>query len=202
MRHLMLIKCLALSFVSWPVLAQSPPQEHSITDSRAGSVTETNIVTGSAIVKGIETATRTLMLEFADGDFVEVAADERIRNFDQISLNDEIYVEYIQSLSLTLKKVRSDDSDTSIGVAAASAELGVKPSGGAGQVIQALADVVAVSPGKGTITLKGPQGRIFELLVKNPDHFKAVNAGDQVLVTYTEAVAVSVKPEKTTNFSN
>jgi hypothetical protein len=204
MRHLVLIKCLVLFFVSWPALAQKAPQDHSITDSRAGSVTQTNIVTGSAIVKGIEKATRTLMLEFADGDVIEVAADERIRNFDQISLNDEIYVEYIQSLSLTLQKVRSDDTDISIGVAAGRAEPGVKPAGAAGQVIQALADVVAVSPGKSTITLKGPQGGIFELLVKNADHFETVKAGDQVVVTYTEAVAmsVSVEPGTTTDSSN
>ncbi|MEH6355173.1 MAG: hypothetical protein V7760_04005 [Marinobacter sp.] len=194
MHRLLLIKVLALSLVSLPALAQNAPQEQSITESRAGSATRTTTVTASAIVKGIEKATRTLMLELSGGDVLEVAAGERIRNFDQISLNDEVIVEYTQSLSLTLQKVRSDDTDISVGVAAARAEPGMKPAGGAGQIVQAFADVVAVSPGKSTITLKGPQGRIFELLVNNPDHFKVVNAGDQVLVTYTEAVAVSVEP--------
>jgi hypothetical protein len=190
----LLVKVLALSLVSLPALAQNAPQEQSITESRAGSATRTTTVTASAIVKGIEKATRTLMLELSGGDVLEVAAGERIRNFDQISLNDEVIVEYTQSLSLTLQKVRSDDTDISIGAAAARAEPGMKPAGGAGQIVQAFADVVAVSPGNSTITLKGPQGRIFELLVNNPDHFKVVNAGDQVLVTYTEAVAVSVEP--------
>jgi hypothetical protein len=194
MHRLLLVKVLALSLVSLPALAQNAPQEQSITESRAGSATRTTTVTASAIVKGIEKATRTLMLELSGGDVLEVAAGERIRNFDQISLNDEVIVEYTQSLSLTLQKVRSDDTDISIGAAAARAEPGMKPAGGAGQIVQAFADVVAVSPGNSTITLKGPQGRIFELLVNNPDHFKVVNAGDQVLVTYTEAVAVSVEP--------
>lgn len=196
MHRLLLIKVLALSLVSLPALAQNAPQEQTITESRAGSATRTTIVTASAIVKGIEKETRTLMLELAGGDVVEVTADDRIRNFDQISLNDEVVVEYAQSLSLTLQKVRSDDTDVSIGAAAARAEPGMKPAGGVGQVIQAFADVVAVSPGKSTITLRGPQGRIFELLVNNPDHFTVVSAGDQVLVTYTEAVAVSVEPAK------
>lgn len=195
MHRLLLIKVLALSLVSLPALAQSnAPQEQSTIESQAGSATRTTTVSASAVVKGIEKETRTLMLELPGGDMIEVAADQRVRNFDQISLNDEIVVEYTQSLSLTLQKVRSDDTDVSIGSAAARAEPGMKPAGGVGQIVQAFADVVAVSPGNSTITLKGPQGRIFELLVNNPDHFKVVNAGDQVLVTYTEAVAVSVEP--------
>lgn len=194
MHRLFLIKVMALSLVSLPALAQDASQEQSTIESRAGSATQTTTVSASAVVKGIEKETRTLMLELPDGDMVEVAADQRVRNFDQVSLNDEVVVEYTQSLSLTLQKVRSDDTDVSIGSAAARAEPGMKPAGGVGQIVQAFADVVAVSPGKSTITLKGPQGRIFELLVNNPDHFKVVNAGDQVLVTYTEAVAVSVEP--------
>ncbi|MBL3827141.1 MULTISPECIES: hypothetical protein [unclassified Marinobacter] len=194
MHRLLLIKVLALSIVSLPALAQKAPQEQSIIESRAGSATRTTTISASAVVKGIEKETRTLMLELPDGDVIEVVAGEGIRNFNQIGLNDEVVVEYTQSLSLTLQKVRSDDTDVTIGSAAARAEPGMKPAGGVGQIVQAFADVVAVSPEKGTITLKGPQGRIFELLVNNPDHFKVVNAGDQVLVTYTEAVAVSVEP--------
>jgi hypothetical protein len=32
--------------------------------------------------------------------------------------------------------------------------------------------------------------------VQNPEHFKVVKVGDDVMVTYTEAVAVSVEPAK------
>ena len=58
----------------------------------------------------------------------------------------------------------------------------------------ALAEVVAVDPKKSTITLKGPRGNVVELDVHNPDQFKVVKKGDQVEVTYTEALAMSVEP--------
>lgn len=45
-----------------------------------------------------------------------------------------------------------------------------------------------------TISLKGPRGNVVKLDVQNPDQFKVVKVGDEVLVTYTEAVAVSVEP--------
>ncbi len=49
------------------------------------------------------------------------------------------------------------------------------------------------NPDKSTISLKGPEGRVFGLYVKDPDNFQVAKVGDQVLVYYTEAVAVSVQ---------
>jgi hypothetical protein len=60
--------------------------------------------------------------------------------------------------------------------------------------ITAIAEVTDVNPQKAQITLKGPRGNIVELDVRNPDQFKVVKEGDQVDVTYTEAMAVSVEP--------
>ena len=59
--------------------------------------------------------------------------------------------------------------------------------------VTAIADVTAVDPKKSTITLKGPRGNVVTLDVKNPDQFKVVKVGDQVEVTYTEALALSVE---------
>jgi len=60
--------------------------------------------------------------------------------------------------------------------------------------VTALADVIGVDPKKKTITLKGPRGNVVDLEVQNPEQFKVVKKGDQVEVTYTEALALSVEP--------
>jgi hypothetical protein len=57
-----------------------------------------------------------------------------------------------------------------------------------------IADVIAVDEAARTITLKGPKGKEVVLPVENPDQFKVVKKGDQVEVTYTEALALSVEP--------
>jgi len=44
--------------------------------------------------------------------------------------------------------------------------------------------------------LKGPQGNLVDLKVRDPEQFKLVKKGDQVQVTYTEAMALSVTPAK------
>jgi propanediol utilization protein len=50
-----------------------------------------------------------------------------------------------------------------------------------------------VDPAKKTITLKGPRGNVVVLDVQNPAQFKVVKKGDQVEVTYTEALALSLE---------
>ena len=68
------------------------------------------------------------------------------------------------------------------------------PAGAAVRQVTVLADVIGVDPKKKTITLKGPKGNVVTLDVQNPDQFKVVKKGDQVEVTYTEALALSVEP--------
>jgi len=76
----------------------------------------------------------------------------------------------------------------------ARAKPGERPAIAGAREITAIADVVGVDPKKSTITLKGPRGNVVALDVKNPDQFKVVKKGDQVQVTYTEALALSVEP--------
>ena len=67
------------------------------------------------------------------------------------------------------------------------------------QQITAIATVTAVDQKNSTITLKGPGGNVVTLNVQNPDQFKVVKKGDQVEVTYTEALALSVEPAAAQN---
>jgi len=56
---------------------------------------------------------------------------------------------------------------------------------------------IATDPGAtGVLALQfiDAAGNTVTLDVQNPDHFKVVKVGDEVRVTYTEAVAVSVEP--------
>ena len=77
---------------------------------------------------------------------------------------------------------------------AARAKPGERPAVAGAREVTAIADVIGVDPKKSTITLKGPRGNVVTLNVQNPDQFKVVKKGDQVEVTYTEALALSVEP--------
>ena len=65
-----------------------------------------------------------------------------------------------------------------------------------GREVSAIAKVTAIDQKAKTMSLTGPRGNVVTLDVQNPDQFKVVKMGDEVLVTYTEAVAVSIEPAK------
>ena len=146
-----------------------------------------------ATVVAIDKTTRTVTLKGPQGKSVDVVAGEQVRNFDQIKVGDQVVAQYQQALSLELKKTRTTGTPTET-VAAARAKPGERPAGAVGREITALADVVNVDPKNSIISLKGPRGNVFDLKVQNQDHFKVVKKGDQVEVTYTEALALSVEP--------
>ncbi len=80
-------------------------------------------------------------------------------------------------------------------VAGAKAKKGSQPGGAVGRQVTIVADVVGLDPAKQVVTLKGPQHTV-DLVAKDPEQFKLIAKGDQVEATYTEALALDVKPVK------
>jgi hypothetical protein len=148
----------------------------------------------SAEVVRIDKATRTVTLKGAQGDTIEIVAGDDVKNFDQIKLGDIVVARYTIALALKLRKTKGPPEDVSVSEGSSVAKPGEEPSFTGGRQVTAVAEVVAVDPKESTIKLKGPKGNVVTLDVRNPDQFKVVKEGDQVEVTYTEAVALSVEP--------
>ncbi len=78
----------------------------------------------------------------------------------------------------------------------ATAKPGEKPAGVAISQKTITATVEAIDTKKPSVTLKGPEGNLVTVKVKNPKHLENVKVGDQVVITYTEALAISVHKAK------
>lgn len=175
--------------------AQKPEAKGgTVVTSEPGKATAVRAVQISALVVSIDKATRTVTLKGPKGNVVDVVAGDEVRNFDQIKVGDFVVVRYAQSLTLELRKVKGAVGDVTVREGAARAKPGEQPGAVGAREVTAIATVTAVDPKKSTITLKGPRGNVVVLDVQNPDQFKVVKKGDQVEVTYTEALALSVEP--------
>jgi hypothetical protein len=161
--------------------------------SEPGKAAVVRAVEISAQVVGLDKATRTLTLKGPKGNVMDIVAGDEVKNFDQIKLGDAVVARYAQALVFELKKTRVAAGDVAVKELAAKAKPGERPAVAGARQVTVLADVVAVDPKAGTITLKGPKGNEVVLPVENPDQFKVVKKGDQVEATYTEAVALSVE---------
>jgi hypothetical protein len=185
----------ALALVAPVVDAQTvpPPKAGSNITSAPGKVSAASAVEVTAVVTAIDKGTRKITLKGPDGGSLDVVAGSEVKNFDQIRVGDSVVVQYVEALTLELKKTKGKPSATESG-AAVRAKPGERPGGAVGREVVVVADVVAVDPVKSTISLKGPKGNVVVLKVENKDHFKVVKVGDQVEAVYTEAIAIELKP--------
>jgi hypothetical protein len=189
----------ALALVAAVFAATALAQQPGVTGgtviaSEPGKAAVVQAAEMSAQVVAVDKATRTLTLKGPKGNVVDIVAGDEVKNFDQIKLGDFVVARYAQALTLELRKTRAAAGDVTVREEAAKAKPGERPAVAGARQVTAIADVTAVDPQKSTITLKGPRGNEVTLNVQNPEQFKVVKKGDQVEVTYTEALALSVEP--------
>ena len=195
MRNILIF--LAIAALPLPALAQKPDMKGGeVTVSEPGRAGIARGAELSALVVSVDKKTRTLSLKAPNGKVADVVVGEEVRNFDQIKAGDMVVVKLLQSLMLELQKVKTGTTGITATEGAVKAQPGQRPGVAAAREISAIAKVTKVDAKAKTIDLKGPRGNTVTLDVQNPEHFKVVKVGDEVLVTYTEAVAVSVEPAK------
>ncbi|HET7766124.1 MAG TPA: hypothetical protein VFK92_13635 [Burkholderiales bacterium] len=195
MRTLMIFLAALAASLALPAAAQKPDiTGGTVVASEPGKAAAVRAVKITAQVVALDKASRTVTLKGPKGNVVDVVAGDDVKNFDQVKVGDFVVVNFVQSLSLELQKAKSAPGGISEQSAAVTAKPGERPAAAAAHQVTAIAKVTAVNKKAKTITLKGPRGNSVVLDVQNPDQFKVVKVGDEVLVTYTEAVAISVEP--------
>jgi len=182
------------AFAATAAAQQPKAATGAVVTSEPGKASIVEAAQISAQVVAIDKATRTVTLKGPKGNSVDVVAGDEVKNFDQIKLGDFVVARYVQALTLELRKTKAKAGEPTVREEAARAKPGERPAVAGAREVTAIADVIGVDAKKSTITLKGPRGNVVTLDVKNPDQFKVVKKGDQVEVTYTEALAVSVEP--------
>lgn len=181
--------------LSAPVSAQQPAAKGTMAAPAQVKDMEAKVeaIKVTALVTAIDPKNRIVTLRGPEGNEFAVEADARIKNFAQIKVGDMLVVEYIQSLVVDFQKgdgIRMasviDDS--------ARAKAGSRPGAAALQRITVVSNIWAVNQAKGTVTVRGPYGHFAEVKMKDPSLLTGVKVGDQMKVTYTNAVAIGFTP--------
>ena len=152
---------------------------------------ESALIYDGEVVK-IDAATRTVTLKNQDGESTIVAGPE-VKNFAEIKVGDRFDVVYELAVAIELVKVKNPGTTSEqVTTSTTTAPQGDKPGMITTNTVTASATVEAIDTAKNVVTLKGPQGNIFKVKVKNPDLMKDIAVNDQVKVVYTEAIAAVV----------
>lgn len=161
-----------------------------------GTVGE-NVVTAHAKVEKIDQKTRHVTLKRADGVRRTFRVDEKVRNLPQVKKGDEVVVTYYESLAYKLLKPGEAEPGVAVAAETTRAQPGAMPAGAEAAVVSITATIIGIDRSASTVTLRGPEGNVETVKVRDPRRLEAAQVGDLVELTYTEALAVAVeKPAK------
>jgi hypothetical protein len=188
-RNLVLVPAFVLATLGVAAYAQTKTTE----TSEPGKVASTQTVTATAQIVGIDSVNRVVTLKGAKGTVFDVVAGDDVKNFDQLKLGDKVVARYRRAFSAEVthaaeaprKRVETDTQTRS--------KPGENPSVVDARKVTVLATVVATDPPNRTMTIRGPT-KTVTIHVDNPMHFNVVKPGNQIAVTYTEAIALSLDP--------
>jgi hypothetical protein len=173
-----------------PAAAQTGAVVAGTAPGKAG-VAQTVKLTGT--ITAIDKTTRDVTLKGPEGNEVTVTAGPEVKNFDSMRVGDQVNAQYVEALTLELKKGGGKTVARTEQTGGAGANPGERPAGAVGRQVTIVAYVVDVNAAKQVVTLRGPQ-RTVQLVVPDPEQFKRVAKGDQVEATYTQALAIAVEP--------
>jgi len=149
--------------------------------------------TMTAVVEAIDHETREVTLKGPEGDTMTFVAGDDVRNLDQVSVGDTVVAQYEQSLDIEV--FPNDGSAPGAGemTVAGRAEKGEMPGAAIVNSQVVTATVEEINLENNTFKLKGPSGEVREYVARDPENLKKAEVGDLVVISYTEAVALSVE---------
>jgi plastocyanin len=155
------------------------------------------VVEEKATVQAIDQSTRMVTLKGPQGNSVTFKASDEVRNLAQVKVGDEVKFAYYESVAVRVLKAGEAFPPPSESAAMARAKPGEKPAGVIGAETVVNATITAIDKKAKTATLKGENGKSVTVTPLRPEKLDEVKVGDRIVITYTEAVAISVeKAEK------
>jgi hypothetical protein len=149
----------------------------------------------SGKVTSIDRDTRQVVIEGDKGRQISIRVPDEAQNFDAVNVGDPVVARYHESLALAIAPV-ADAEPGGTGLAAVSlAPKGATPGGVMAEQVQLRAVVRAVDPEARTVTLDVPAGGHRTLKAREGVDLSKVKVGEQVSVTHTRALAISLTPQ-------
>ena len=163
--------------------AQTPAKKKvELEDARHGST----IVSVVGEITAVDVANRVVTIKGPRGNIGEMKVDPAVKDLDKVKVGDRVRVSYRVALALALKKGGDGIRER--------VETEASSMSGASKRITIVANVESVNAKRGIATLRGPEGNFVDVKVRDPKLLHDVKAGDQVVASVTETVAVGVLP--------
>ena len=158
------------------------------------------VQTISATVARIDAKQR--LVELKKGDEVRtIQVPAEVRNFDKIKVGDEVAVTYYEGLAAEFKKKGTGTPIGTVDATTGTARMpegSGRPGAAVGNRVKTTVVIESVDKATHSVTFTGPAGMTRTVDVVDPKAQKFISElkkGDEVELTYVEALAVTVEPK-------
>jgi len=162
-------------------------------------VTVSDSVEATATVEAVDAATRMVRLRAADGHLWVVQAGPDVRNLAQVKAGDLVKVRYTEAIAAEVVKPGTGTTSAGATTALQRADVGARP-GATGTVeLKGVVKVVALDTVNNTVDVSVSDGTVRHIRVVDPkaqEFIRGLHVGDQVQLTFSEALAISVEPAR------
>jgi hypothetical protein len=120
-----------------------------------------------------------------------------VQRLNEIHPGDRVTVTYYQALAAKVVSPLASSNPASASVTGDINDMALRPGGEATRVRSGRVTITAVDPASGAVSFIAPDNRPRTVVAKNADvlaFIRQLRVGQQVDITYEEALAISVQP--------
>ena len=149
----------------------------------------------TASVEAIDLTNREVTLKGPLGNEVTFVVDKKVKRLDEVKVGDLVQADYYISVVAELRKPTAEEKKHPLVVldAAGKAPPGASPAAAGLRTFRVVATIEGLDRPTRTVTVKGPRGNYLTARVADPSRLTQARIGDNVVITYTEALAISLE---------
>lgn len=162
-------------------------------------VTVSESVVATATVEAIDQATRMVRLRGTDGRAWVVQAGPEVRNFGQVKAGDLVKVRYTEAIAAEVVKPGAGTTSAGATTTLQRADAGQRPGASETVSMKGVVKVAAIDTANNTVDITVSDGTTRRLRVEDPkaqEFIRGLRIGDEVQLTFSEALAISVEPAR------
>ena len=184
--HRYIAALVALLMTSAVAYAQTPQAPKPYGKAQLVSVT--------AKVEAINQTTREVTLKGPLGNVVTFTVDKRVARLNEVKVGDEVIADYYVSFAAEFRAPTAEEKAKPVSVQTemAKAPAGTEPAAGALRIIKSVVTVEGLDRPTKSLTVSGQAG-LVTVQVEDVAALSKLRLGDTIIVTYTEALAVSLQ---------
>jgi Cu/Ag efflux protein CusF len=146
-----------------------------------------------ATVQSLDYKTRMATLKADNGNTLSFRVSDEVKNLDKVQVGDKVKFQYYESVAWEVKKAGEATPSMTKSEAMKRSDAEHLPAKLEATQTTVTTTIDAIDKQNQTATLKGPEGNTVVVKVRHPENLEKVNVGDKVVITYTEALAISVE---------